>query len=79
MSLITSVVPLLTRTEPVVTFVRLQRPELDLVSLVLGAFRTTGFFVVLALVIGAVLGIHLIVRRGRAPEPEAARLDLHQR
>ena len=59
-----------------VTFVRLERPSLDLVGIVLGALSGAGFLALLALALGVGLGIRLILRRRQEP---AGRVELDLR
>jgi hypothetical protein len=66
---------LLPLAEQTVTFVRLEKPSLDMVGVVLGAFGAAGVLVLLALAIGVGLGVHLILRR-RKPTPPRVELDL---
>jgi hypothetical protein len=50
-----------------VTWVRVQKPVLDLVSLIVGSLELTGVFALVALTLGTSLGIFLIVRRIKRP------------
>lgn len=62
---------------PGITYVRVERPHVDLVHLVLGAFSLTAVLALIALTIGAILGITLILRR-RAERPFQPGIDLRQ-
>jgi hypothetical protein len=50
-----------------ITYVRIEKPKLDIVGVILGAFGLTATLAVLALVIGVVGGVVLVVRRRREP------------
>jgi hypothetical protein len=55
----------LSATPPNVTWVHVERPKLDLVGIVLGAFGLAGALALLALGLGVGLGAVLILRRRR--------------
>jgi hypothetical protein len=59
------ILPYLSATPPNVTWVHVDRPKLDLVGLVLGAFGFAGALALLALALGVGLGVVLILRRRR--------------
>jgi hypothetical protein len=73
-----SLTPVLAAADRVVTYVRVEKPQLDIVHLILGAFTITGLLVLLALVLGTTFAITLILRR-RREEPPPPALDLSQR
>jgi hypothetical protein len=59
-----------------VTYVRVEKPKLDIVAVVLGSFKITVILAVTALVIGIALGLTLIRRRRREPfRPVGLSLD----
>jgi hypothetical protein len=58
--------------EPVITWVRVEKPSFDLMGVVLGSFRLAGFLLVLALLLGGLVGVIVITwrrRRGTPPLP----------
>jgi hypothetical protein len=61
-----------------ITYVRVERPKVDLVHLVLGAFSLTAVLAGCALVIGIAFGVTLILKR-RREQPYQPGLDLGQR
>ena len=61
---------------PAITWVKVDRPRLDLVGIVLGALGTAGALAVAAMVLGVVLGAVLILRR-RRHQPSADDGVLH--
>jgi hypothetical protein len=61
-----------------ITYIRFEKPKLDLIGLILGSFTLTAVLVVLALVLGIVFGVSLILRRRREkPFRPGAALDLN--
>jgi hypothetical protein len=60
-----------------VTWIKVQKPTFDLVGVVLGSFALAGVCVLVALALGAVLGIAFILRRRRIPPPSWADDGLH--
>jgi hypothetical protein len=69
---------LLRIADQVVTYVRVERPQFDLVGLVLGSFKMAGVIIVVAIVLGGLLGLRLILKRRQETEPAQTRLDLRQ-
>jgi ABC-type spermidine/putrescine transport system permease subunit II len=67
--------------EPIVTWIKVEKPSFDLVGVVLGSFRLAGILLVLALVLGLLLGAALLRSRRRpGPTPiEAVSLHLDTR
>ena len=64
-------------TEPVVTWIKVEKPTFDLVGVVLGAFHLAGFLLLLALALGIAFGVALIrARRRPLPTPMDA-VSLH--
>ena len=64
--------------EPVVTWVKVEKPTFDLVGVVLGSFKLAGAMLVAALVLGALGGLIFVLRRRRvAPAPRVQELSLH--
>jgi hypothetical protein len=57
---------------PAVTWIKVEKPTFDLVGVVLGSFHLAGVLLVVALVLGVILGATLIFRRRR---PLAGPLD----
>jgi hypothetical protein len=54
--------------EPVVTWVKVEKPTFDLMGVVLGSFKLAGFLVVGALLFGIAVGTILVLaRRKRTP------------
>jgi hypothetical protein len=63
--------------EPVVTWIKVEKPTFDLVGVVLGSFRLAGFLLLLALALGIAFGVALIRSRRRPlPTPMDA-VSLH--
>ena len=56
---------LLLQASPAVTWVKVDRPRLDLVTIVLGAFGLAGALAVLAMLLGVLLGGAFIFYRRR--------------
>jgi hypothetical protein len=50
-----------------VTWIKVQKPVFDLVGVVLGSFALAGVCVLVALALGAALGVGFILRRRRVP------------
>jgi len=50
-----------------VTWIKVQKPVFDLVGVVLGSFVLAGVCVLVALTLGAVLGLGFILRNRRLP------------
>lgn len=48
-----------------VTWIKVEKPTFDLVGVVLGSFRLAGILLVLAFVLGTMMGVTLIRRRRR--------------
>jgi ABC-type phosphate transport system permease subunit len=66
--------------QPGVTWIRVEKPTFDLVGLILGSLKLTGFVVLIALALGIGLGLALILRRRSRPprsvlEPVSLHLD----
>jgi hypothetical protein len=60
-----------------VTWIKVQKPTFDLVGVVLSSFALAGVCVLVALALGAVLGLAFILRRRRGPPPSWADEGLH--
>jgi hypothetical protein len=60
-----------------VTWIKVQKPTFDLVGVVLGSFALAGVLLLVALALGAALGIAFILRRRRVPPPSWADEGLH--
>lgn len=53
-----------------VTWIKVEKPQFDLVGVVLGSFRLAGLLLLAALVLGLVFGAALILARRRSmPQP----------
>jgi hypothetical protein len=64
--------------QPVVTWIKVEKPTFDLVGVVIGSFRLTGFLLVACLVFGVVVGCTLVLTRHRkAPRPPLDDISLH--
>ena len=53
--------------EEVVTWIKVDHPQLDIVGLILGAFNMAGALVLLAMTLGILFGLGLIYRRRQEP------------
>jgi nitrate reductase gamma subunit len=66
--------------EPIVTWIKVEKPRFDLVGVVLGSFRLAGILLVLALGLGLLLGGALLRSRRRTATPiESVSLHLDAR
>ena len=66
--------------EPIVTWIKVEKPRFDLVGVVLGSFRLAGFLLLLALGLGLLLGGALLRSRRRSATPiESVSLNLDAR
>lgn len=66
--------------EPIVTWIKVEKPTFDLVGVVLGSFRLAGILLVLALGLGLLLGGALLRARRRTATPiESVSLHLDAR
>jgi ABC-type Fe3+ transport system permease subunit len=54
--------------EPIVTWIKVEKPSFDLVGVVLNSFRLAGVLLLLALGLGLLLGAALLRSRRRAAE-----------
>jgi nitrate reductase gamma subunit len=71
---------LLASLQPAVTWIKVDKPSIDLVGVVLGSFRLAGVLLVLALGLGLLLGAALLRARRRQTTPVDAvslHLDTH--
>jgi membrane protein implicated in regulation of membrane protease activity len=64
-------------TGPAVTWIKVEKPAFDLVGVVLGSFRLAGVLLVVAVVLGALLGAALIRSRRRPQPPPLDEVSLH--
>jgi hypothetical protein len=64
-------------TGPAITWIKLEKPTLDLVGVVLGSFRLAGILLVVAFVLGVVFGAALILARRRPLPAPMDRVSLH--
>jgi len=66
--------------EPIVTWIKVEKPSFDLVGVVLGSFRLAGILLLLALGLGLLLGGALLRSRRRTATPiESVSLHLNPR
>jgi len=66
--------------EPIVTWIKVEKPSFDLVGVVLGSFRLAGILLLLALGLGLLLGGALLRSRRRTATPiESVSLNLNPR
>ena len=64
--------------EPVITWVKVEKPTFDLVGVVLGSFKLAGFMLVGALLIGiCVGGVFVLARRRSRMGPPLDDVSLH--
>ncbi len=69
---------MLSLQEPVITWVKVEKPTFDLMGLVLGSFKLAGVMLAGALILGILGGVLFVLRRRRvAPVPSVERLSLH--
>ena len=69
---------LLLLQEPVVTWIKVEKPTFDLVGVVLGSFKLAGIMLVGALLLGVAFGVLYVLRRRRAtPAAPLDELSLH--
>ncbi len=61
-------------TPEVVTWIKVQKPQFDLVGVVLGSMLLSAFLALLACLLGALGGLGLIRRRARGSQEPGARL-----
>jgi len=62
---------------PAITWIKVEKPEFDLVGVVLGSFRLAGVLLVVALVLGVLFGAALIRARRRPLAPPLDEVSLH--
>ena len=62
---------------PPVTWIKVEKPTIDLVGVVLGSFRLAGVLLVVAFALGVVIGITLILSRRRPLSPPLDEVSLH--
>jgi hypothetical protein len=60
-----------------VTWIKVEKPSLDLVGLVLGTFRLAGLMLLAILVLGLVFGAALVLSRRRAAPHPPDDVSLH--
>ena len=66
--------------DPIVTWIKVEKPSFDLVGVVLGSFRLAGILLLLALGLGLLLGGALLRSRRRTATPiESVSLNLNPR
>ena len=64
--------------EPTITWVKVEKPVFDLVGVVLGSFKLAGFLLVVALLVGVLIGAALVMARRRtAPTSPLDDVSLH--
>jgi hypothetical protein len=62
---------------PAVTWIKVEKPEFDLVGVVLGSFHLAGVLLLAALVLGVLFGAALIRARRRPLPPPLDEVSLH--
>ncbi len=62
---------------PPVTWIKVERPTLDLVGVVLGSFHLAGVLLLVAVILGAFFGAVLIRSRRRPQPPPLDEVSLH--
>jgi ABC-type spermidine/putrescine transport system permease subunit II len=62
---------------PAVTWIKVEKPEFDLVGVVLGSFRLAGVLLFVALVLGVLFGVALVRARRRLQAPSMDAVSLH--
>jgi hypothetical protein len=62
--------------EPVVTWVKVEKPSFDLVGVILSSFRLVGLLLLLALLFGGLVGILFVALRRRRGAPGLPRSDV---
>jgi hypothetical protein len=62
---------------PAVTWIKVDKPEFDLVGVVLGSFRLAGVLLLVALILGVLFGAALIRSRRRPLPPPLDEVSLH--
>jgi hypothetical protein len=69
---------MLSLQEPVITWVKVEKPTFDLVGVVLGSFKLAGVMLAGALVLGILGGVLYVLHRRRSePLPPVEALSLH--
>jgi hypothetical protein len=69
---------MLSLQEPVITWVKVEKPTFDLMGVVLGSFKLAGVMLVGALLLGVLGGVIFVLRRRRVPPaPVVEKLSLH--
>ena len=63
--------------EPVITWIKVEKPTFDLVGVVLGSFKLAGALLVIALLLGILGGILFVLRRRRLISAPLEDLSLH--
>jgi len=68
--------------EPVITWIKVEKPTFDLVGVVLGSFKLAGAMLVVALLLGILGGVLFVLRRRRVTSASPAdalslHLDIH--
>jgi hypothetical protein len=64
--------------EPVITWIKVEKPTFDLVGVVLGSFKLAGVMLVVALLLGVAFGVLFVLRRRSVPPTEPLEeLSLH--
>jgi hypothetical protein len=62
---------------PAVTWIKVEKPTLDLVGVVLGSFHLAGVLLAVAFALGVLIGIALILSRRRPLPPPLDEVSLH--
>jgi hypothetical protein len=62
---------------PAITWIKVEKPTIDLVGVVLGSFRLAGVLLVVAAAVGVLFGVALIRARRRPQAPPLDEVSLH--
>jgi hypothetical protein len=62
---------------PAITWIKVEKPTFDLMGLVLGSFELAGVLLLVAVVLGVILGGSLILSRRRPGAPPLDDVSLH--
>ena len=68
---------MLSLQEPVITWIKVEKPTFDLVGVVLGSFKLAGALLVVALLLGVLGGVLFVLRRRRVASAPLEDLSLH--
>ncbi len=60
-----------------VTWIKVEKPSFDLIGVVLGSFKLAGLILLVAFVLGALVGAALVLARRRPARPALDDVSLH--